>query len=147
MAATAPSAPSNDALCSIAAYLKLAGETDSKLPDNFITDDKTLVVGDGNCDTRKSSDNSCKCDEGTLDLSTYKRDAWVSEEICNYMKNDYIPYLQSELTGSDITLAAAAGYRCYQSIVCETAELNEIESGEVECGADPVSFNYDYTNC
>ena len=63
------------------------------------------------------------------------------------MKNDYIPYLQSELTGSDITLAAAAGYRCYQSIVCETAELNEIESGEVECGADPVSFNYDYANC
>ena len=67
------------------------------------------------------------------------------------MKNDYIPYLQSELTGSDITLAAAAGYRCYQSIVCETAELDKIEDDEVLCGgsddADAVSLNYDYANC
>ena len=63
------------------------------------------------------------------------------------MKNDYIPYLQSQLTESDITLAAAAGYRCYQSIVCETAELDKIEAGEVVCGEDPVSLNYDYANC
>ena len=63
------------------------------------------------------------------------------------MKNDYIPYLQSELTGSDITLAAAAGYRCYQSIVCETAEMDKIKAGEVVCGEDPVSLNYDYANC
>ena len=79
MATSIPRAPSKNALCSIAAYLKLAGETYSKLPDNFITDDKTLVVGDGNCDTRKDSDNSCECDEETLDLSTFKRDAWVSQ--------------------------------------------------------------------
>ena len=78
MATTQPIAPSKDALCSIAAYLKLAGKTDSKLPDNFITGDNTLVVGDGNCETFKSS-NSCECDEETLELSTYKRDAWVSE--------------------------------------------------------------------
>ena len=63
------------------------------------------------------------------------------------MKNEYIPYLQSELTGSEITLAAATGYRCYQSIVCETAELNKIKAGEALCGEDPVSFNYDYANC
>ena len=63
------------------------------------------------------------------------------------MKNDYIPYLQSDLTGSEITLAAAAGYRCYESIVCETAELDKIEAGEVVCGEDPVSFNYDNANC
>ena len=76
----APSAPSDDALCSIAAYLKLAGKTDSKLPDNFISGDNTLVVGDGNCDTRKSSDDSCKCDEGTLNLSSYsQKNDWVSE--------------------------------------------------------------------
>ena len=65
------------------------------------------------------------------------------------MKNDYIPYLQSQLTDSDITLAAAAGYRCYQSIVCETAELKKIEADPAEaiCGEDPVSLNYDYANC
>ena len=63
------------------------------------------------------------------------------------MKNEYIPYLQSELTGSDKELTAAAGYRCYESIVCQTVEMNKIESGEVACGADPVSFNYDYVNC
>ena len=80
MATTNPSAPSNNALCSIAAYLKLAGKTDSKLPDNFISGDNTLVVGDGNCDTRKSSDDSCKCDEGTLNLSSYsQKNDWVSE--------------------------------------------------------------------
>ena len=70
-------APSKEAQCSIAAYLKLAAANE-KLPNDFITNDKNLVVGDGNCDTRKSSDNSCECDEETLDLSTYKRDAWVS---------------------------------------------------------------------
>ena len=67
------------------------------------------------------------------------------------MKNDYIPYLQSELTGSEITLAAAAGYRCYESIVCETAELDKIKADEVLCGgsdgADAVSLNYDCANC
>ena len=63
------------------------------------------------------------------------------------MKDDYIPYLQSQLTDSDITLAAAAGYRCYQSIVCETADLDKIEDEEVLCGEDPVSLNYDYANC
>ena len=115
-------APSKEAQCSIAAYLKLAGETYSKLPDNFITGDNNLVVGEGNCYTRKSSDNSCECDEGTLDLSTFKRDAWVSRDICDYIKKDYIPYLQSQVTGS-AQLAAAAGYRCYESIVCETVEI------------------------
>ena len=82
MATTNPSAPSNDALCSIAAYLKLAGKTDSKLPDNFISGENTLDVGDGNCDTRKDSDSSCACDEGTLDLSSYSKKEypqWVSE--------------------------------------------------------------------
>ena len=80
MAATAPSAPSNDALCSIAAYLKLAGETDSKLPKYFISGENTLVAGDGYCSTRKSVDSPCACDEETLDLSTYsQKDDWVSE--------------------------------------------------------------------
>ena len=77
--ATKPSAPSNEAQCSIAAYLKLAAANPKKLPNDFITNDNNLVVGDGNCDTRKSSDNSCECDEETLDLSTFKRDAWVSQ--------------------------------------------------------------------
>ena len=68
------------------------------------------------------------------------------------MKNDYIPYLQSQLTDSDITLAAAAGYRCYQSIVCQTVDkdqelMKKIEDGKVVCGEDPVSLNYDYANC
>ena len=93
MANTTLSAPSNDALCSIAAYLKLAGETDSKLPDNFISGDNTLVVGDGNCDTRKNSHSSCECDEGTLDLSTYNRDAWVSEGMVLRQVNE-IKYLK-----------------------------------------------------
>ena len=80
MATTNPSAPSNDALCSIAAYLKLAGKTDSKLPDDFISGENTLDVGDGNCDTRKDSDSSCACDDGSLDLSAYsQKDDWVSE--------------------------------------------------------------------
>ena len=79
MATNPPNAPSKNALCSIAAYLKLAGETYSKLPDNFISGDNTLVVGDGNCDARKTSHSSCECDEGTLDLSTYSQnDDWVS---------------------------------------------------------------------
>ena len=63
------------------------------------------------------------------------------------MKNEYIPYLQSELTDGDVKLAAAVGYRCYESIVCETAELDKIEAEEVLCDEDPVSFNYDYANC
>ena len=44
-------------------------------------------------------------------------------------------------------LTAAPGYHCYESFVCETAELDEIEAEEVVCGADPVSFHYDYANC
>ena len=79
MATTTPSAPSNNALCSIAAYLKLAGETDSKLPNYFISGENTLVAGDGYCSTRKTVDTPCACDEGTLDLSTYERDEWVSK--------------------------------------------------------------------
>ena len=76
--ATKPSAPSNEAQCSIAAYLKLAAANPKKLPNDFITNDNNLVVGDGNCDTRKSSDNSCEC-EGTSDLTTYSQtDEWVS---------------------------------------------------------------------
>ena len=67
------------------------------------------------------------------------------------MKNEYIPYLQSGLTGSVKTLAAAAGYRCYESIVCETAELDKIKADEVLCGGsdgtEAVSLNYDYVNC
>ena len=147
-----PIAPSNEALCSIAAYLKLAAKTDSKgdskLPNNFISGETTLVVGDNYCNDRKTNDNSCACDKTTLTLSTYKRSEWVNTKICNYMKDDYIPYLQSQLADTDPELTAARGYRCYKSIVCsnakETDDMTEIESGDVKCGADPVSFNYDY---
>ena len=144
----APSPPSNDALCSIAAYLKLAApENNSALPNKpFISGETTLVVGDNYCTDRKNDDNSCACDETTLTLSTYKRSEWVNEEICKYMKNDYIPYLQSEQQ-ADPELTAARGFRCYESIVCsadETDYMKQIESGDVKCGADPVSFNYDY---
>ena len=63
------------------------------------------------------------------------------------MKDEYIPYLESELSESDVKPVAAVGYRCYESIVCGTAELDKIEAEEVLCGEDPVSFNYDYANC
>ena len=140
----APSAPSNEALCSIAAYLKLAASTGSTLPYNFISGETTLVVGDNYCTDRKNDDSSCACDETTLTLSTYKRSEWVNKEICKYMKNDYIPYLQSEQQ-TDPELTAARGFRCYKSFVCdEIDDIEEIESGDVKCGADPVSFNYDY---
>ena len=140
----APSAPSNDAQCSIAAYLRLAASTGSKLPNNFISGETTLVVGDNYCTDRKNDDSSCACDE-TTELSTYKENDWVNTEICNYMENDYIPYLQSLLAETDPELTAARGYRCYESIVCSKADetddfLKEIESGDVKCGADPVSW-------
>ena len=145
-----PSAPSNDAQCSIAAYLKLAGAKDSKLPNNFISGETTLVVGDNYCTDRKNDDSSCACGETDLELTTYKRSDWVNKEICDYMKDEklgYIPYLQSQQQ-TDPELTAARGYRCYKSIVCsnakETDDMTEIESGDVKCGADPVSFNYDY---
>ena len=97
MATNQPRAPSNNELCSIAAYLKLAGKTDSKLPDNFITGDNTLVVGDGNCDTRKSSDNSCEC-EGTSDLTAYSQtDEWVSSGMVLRQVNE-IKYLKQTST-------------------------------------------------
>ena len=134
MATAQPNEPSKNALCSIAACLKLA-KTDSNLPDEFITDETTLVAGNEYCTSRKSEDSKCVCDEGSLKLSTYKRDAWVSQDICDYIKKDYIPYLQSQVTGSE-QLVAAAGYRCYESIVCETVETNDIQSGDVECGAE-----------
>ena len=103
MATNPPNAPSKNALCSIAAYLKLAGEINSKtsgkfkLPDNFITGDKNLVVGDGNCDTRKSSDNSCEC-EGTSDLTAYSQtDEWVSSGMVLRQVNE-IKYLKQTST-------------------------------------------------
>ena len=148
-----PIAPSNEALCSIAAYLKLAAKTDSKgdskLPNNFISGETTLVVGDNYCTDRKNDDSSCACGETDLELTTYKRSAWVNKEICDYMKDEklgYIPYLQSQQQ-TDSELTEARGYRCYKSIVCsadETDYMKEIESGDVKCGADPVSFNNDY---
>ena len=142
----APSPPSNDALCSIAAYLKLAApENNSALPNKpFISGETTLVVGDNYCTDRRNYDYSCACDETTLTLSTYKRDEWVNEEICDYMKNEFIPYLQSEQQ-TDPELTAVRGFRCYVSIVCdEIYGIEEIDSADIKCGADPVSFNYDY---
>ena len=96
MATQQLSAPSNEVQCSIAAYLKLAAANE-KLPNDFITNDNNLVVGDGNCDTRKSSDNTCECD-GTSDLTAYSQtDEWVSSGMVLRQVNE-IKYLKQTST-------------------------------------------------